>query len=131
MIWSVTMRQKEVDTYTASIYVGIKRRSTGRLIPASVVENICHDYCDEVGLCVTVTPTKFIYVGGWGEPGVIVGLINYPRFPSTPGEIRNKAIGLAERISVVAHQLKISIVFPDKTVMIENETEEKSAGVGE
>jgi hypothetical protein len=43
-------------------------------------------YCDEHGLCVTVTPTIYVYTGGQ-EVGLAVGLINYPRFRSTPQEI--------------------------------------------
>lgn len=33
------------------------------------------------GLCVTVTPTTYAFTGGTCE-GVIVGLINYGRFPT-------------------------------------------------
>lgn len=39
-------------------------------------------YCYEVGLCVTVTPTDFIYTGG-EESGFVIGLVNYPRFPDS------------------------------------------------
>ncbi len=46
---------------------------------------ICRAHCDAVGLCVTVTATSYIYTGG-EEAGVIVGLINYPRFPSEPAD---------------------------------------------
>ncbi|HEY7823728.1 MAG TPA: hypothetical protein VIG24_12880 [Acidimicrobiia bacterium] len=37
-------------------------------------------YCDAVGLCVSITSTRFVYTGGW-EMGFRVGLRNYPRFP--------------------------------------------------
>lgn len=40
--------------------------------------DLCRAFCDEEGLCVTVTPTTYVYTGG-EEDGVIVGLINYPR----------------------------------------------------
>ena len=33
-------------------------------------------YCDEVGLCVTVTDTWFIYKDG-NEPGLIIGFISF------------------------------------------------------
>lgn len=46
----------------------------------NAAREICRAYCDEVGYCVTVTPTSYVYTGG-EESGFIVGLINYPRFP--------------------------------------------------
>lgn len=42
---------------------------------------ICKIYCDEVGFCVSVTQTEYIYTDG-SESGVMVGIINYPRFPT-------------------------------------------------
>lgn len=36
-------------------------------------------YCDDVGLCVTITSTRFVFTGGY-EMGFRVGLRNYPRF---------------------------------------------------
>lgn len=44
------------------------------------IEQHCQQYCNVVGLCVTVTETNYIYSGG-SEKGYIIGLINYPRFP--------------------------------------------------
>jgi hypothetical protein len=75
---------------------------------------------DTVGLCVTVTDTLFVYVHG-SEPGLIVGLINYPRFPDTPEGIEGKALALAESLMRVCRQIRVSVVFPDKTVMLEND----------
>lgn len=52
------------------------------------------------GLCVTVEPTTYIYTGG-EEVGFVVGLLNYPRFPSAPQKLmehaKNLAIFLLER----------------------------------
>ena len=49
------------------------------------------------GLCVTVAQQDFIYVGG-SESGVVVGLINYPRFPRKPEELLALAEELAETL---------------------------------
>lgn len=100
---------KTVPTYTATIYVGEPE-------PGAAAK-ICRAYCDEIGLCVTVTPTLYVYRGGQ-EPGVAVGLINYPRFPSTPEEIRRKALRLAELLKEGMQQRGASIVFPDETVWL-------------
>ena len=61
----------------------------------SVAENTCRRYCDEQGFCVTVTPTNYIYKNGQ-ETGMIVGLINYPRFPLSSEELFTHAHLIAE-----------------------------------
>ena len=64
---------------------------------AKLATMICRDFCDKEGLCVTVTPTTYVYTNGQ-EEGVIVGLINYPRFPAEPGAIYATANALAEKL---------------------------------
>lgn len=108
---------KTVKTFTATIYCGSKIRYSGKLFSLGFIEKICQRYVDSVGLCVTVTQTKFIYTEG-NEPGVIVGLINYPRFPSTPRKIKAHAFKLAKLLKGGCKQLKVSIVFPNETVML-------------
>ena len=76
------MKLTEVDSYNISLYVGFKERSTGRETTIELAYKLIQEYCDKNGLCVSVTPTKFIYTNG-GENGCIIGFINYPRFPST------------------------------------------------
>lgn len=52
-------------------------------------ENIteaCQEYCDNNGLCVTITETNYVFTGG-SEKGYIIGLINYPRFPKNNYEL--------------------------------------------
>lgn len=76
---------------------------------------ICRDFCDEVGFCVTVTATSYVYTGG-EEEGVIVGLINYPRFPKSQAELADKALRLANRLREGLGQESYSIQYPDTTV---------------
>lgn len=64
---------------------------------AEKARQICQKFCDDRGLCVTVTETTYVYTGG-REAGVIVGLINYPRFPSDAAAIGDKAAHLALRL---------------------------------
>lgn len=109
-----------VETFTATIYVGLSegRKEEIPLVHSlAEVESVCQSYVDAVGLCVTVTPTTFVYTNG-KEPGAIVGLINYPRFPSNPEAIEDNAMSLAKRLLRAMGQYKVSVVFPDKTVMI-------------
>lgn len=74
-------------------------------------EQICREFCMEVGECVTVTPTNFIYKGG-EECGVVVGFINYPRFPRIPEEIDHRAMVLADRLMVGLCQSSYTIETP-------------------
>ena len=78
------------------------------------------DYIKEVGDCVTVTPTHFRYVDG-EEPGVIIGWINYPRFPREPEEIKERAFNLAKHLMMMLNQERMSITTPDETYMLERD----------
>lgn len=104
------MIRVEVASYPVSIFVA------GNPWAA---ETICLDYCDEVGLCVTVTETTYCYTGG-EEAGVIVGLINYPRFPSEPAAIWARAEALAARLCKGLKQQSYTIQAPDRTVWYSN-----------
>lgn len=102
------MKRVEVPSYPVSIFLAGNARCAGQ---------ICCDYCDEVGLCVTVTETHYCYTHGQ-EYGVIVGLINYPRFPAEPADIFAKAEVLALKLIDGLRQQSASIQSPDKTVWI-------------
>lgn len=97
---------KTESTFTAQIYVAG---------PIEKAKDICAEYCLAAGLCVTVTPTEFIYTGG-REQGVVVGLVNYPKFPVTPEDLRSQAELLAKTLVAGLHQQSALIVMPDKTV---------------
>lgn len=74
----------------------------------------CRSYCDEVGQCVTVTPTSYIYTKG-EEAGVMVGFINYPRFPSDQVRIEAKATELAMLLKDALGQESFSVQTPTQT----------------
>jgi hypothetical protein len=99
------MRHVEVPSYPVSIFVAGDPREA---------ETICRAYCDQVGLCVTVTETTYVFTGG-EEAGVIIGLINYPRFPAEPHDIRNRAVLLAEKLRVGLRQESYTVQTPDAT----------------
>lgn len=106
-----------VPTFTATIWCGLFCKAQHRMYTRVMAEAICQRYCNEVGLCVTVSDTQFIYTNGC-ENGVQVGLINYPRFPAEPEGIRNHALELAVRLMDELGQMRVSVVFPDETVML-------------
>lgn len=98
------MRQETVPTYWASIYIA------GSL---EQIQQTCREFCLD-GFCVTVTPTKYIYTHG-EESGAIIGLINYPRFPSTPDQIEEKAEELGIRIMDDCCQGSFTVMTQEKT----------------
>ena len=75
---------------------------------------VCREHCMSVGLCVTVEPVTYIYTGG-EESGIRIGLINYPRFPTTRDELRAKTHELADVLMHRLCQHSYSVVGPDKT----------------
>lgn len=77
-------------------------------------KQVCREYCLNVGLCVTVEPVEFIYTGG-EEIGVRVGLINYPRFPTTEDALLGHAAALATILMQRLCQHSYSIVGPRET----------------
>lgn len=89
----------EARTHWARIYMA------GAVADA---ERVCREYCMEVGLCVTVAPTQYIYTGGQ-EAGFVVGLINYPRFPALPGQVDQHAEALGLRLMVALCQLSFTV----------------------
>lgn len=83
---------------------------------AKAVE-LCRAYCDEIGGCVTIAATTYVYTGGQ-EAGVVVGLINYGRFPAEPAAIFARAKELTLKLIEGLGQESASIQAPDKTLWI-------------
>ena len=77
-------------------------------------KQVCRQYCFDVGLCVTVEPVSYIYTGG-EEAGIRVGLINYPRFPTTEEVLHERATTLAQTLMNHLCQHSYSIVGPRET----------------
>lgn len=92
--------EKSTNPYSCKIYIA------GDL---AVLTQECREYCMEVGLCVTVTPTNYVYTGG-EETGAIIELINYARFPKTEEEIDKQAVALGYRLMHQACQGSFSVV---------------------
>ena len=109
----------KVEKFTASIHVALHVRNAGITHSISAAENICQKYCDETGFCVSVTPTKYVYKDGW-EQGAIVGILNYPRFSQNPDVLRERTIILATELMLGLEQMRVTIDFPNDTVMLTN-----------
>lgn len=110
--------KKTAPTYWATIFIGFKDVDTGHVHSLMKARKICSDYVNELELCVTLTPTEYIYSEHKGEVGAMIGLINYPRFPMEPGVIEEHAIKLAEILKEKLDQHRVTIQFRDKTIML-------------
>lgn len=128
-----------VNTFWANIFVGLKNVDTGVIHSLDKARELCSNYVNSVGLCVTFTETEYIYStsplsdmkepesvvgllyraeGYRAEPGFVVGLINYPRFPAESKKIREQALVLARILKKSMEQHRVTIMFPDETVML-------------
>jgi len=124
-----TMQMRSITfskTFTAQIFVGQRVGYSEAIIPIEEAEKYLQDFCNTVGFCVTITPTKFIYknvaasgepISGW-EPGFIVGIIQYPLYPVDESVLRARAETLANTLKDMYQQKKVTIVYSDETKTI-------------
>ena len=82
--------------------------------PIETAKQALRAECLREGLCVTVEPTLFIYTGG-EETGFVIGLVNYPRFPSSPQEITNRAEQVIAALLEATHQHSAMLMTPETT----------------
>lgn len=111
------MQQASVETCWVEIHLA------GDLAQA---KQVCRAFCLNVGLCVTVRPQTFIYTGG-EEEGVVIGLVNYPRFPSKPEALFETAERLAEELRLHLCQHSYLLLAPDKTKWVNRRDENPAA----
>lgn len=107
------------EAYNCQIWLGLKNIKTGITKSLQDVYDFIEDHCYNVGECLTITPTRFIYTKGF-EDGVIIGFINYPRFPKDKSVIESNAINLATKLMFKMEQCRVSITTPDRTYMLTN-----------
>ena len=108
------------NTYKVNIYIGLKEGYDGSTHHYKEVIQVCREYTDKIGLGVTVTPTHFVYTDG-DEPGVIVGLINYPRFPKSESDISHHGFVLGEILMKHFKQHRCTVELPDVSLLMEND----------
>ncbi len=102
------MHENREKTYWVKIY------QSGSIESAS---QVIRRECLSGGLCVTIEPTKFIFLGG-EEAGFVVCLINYPRFPETQEKILERAKDLAIKILDETYQISTLLMTPEETIWI-------------
>lgn len=89
-------------TYWARIYIAG---------PINEAKQIIRRECMREGLCVTITPTDYIYTGG-EETGYTVELTNYPRFPKITSDLWARAVSLAIMLRDETFQHSVMVMDP-------------------
>lgn len=107
-----------VPTYTCNIFMGYREGYNGKEVNQENVKSYLRQYCDKAGFAFSIFPIYFVYSGG-EEHGCMVEIINYPRFPSTPDVLKQRAIEIAEMLLKEFKQYRISVVCTDETIMVE------------
>lgn len=90
--------------------------------PIDIAKQTIRKFCLEVGLCVNIYPTEYIYTGG-EETGYVVELINYPRFPVHAYELEETGAALANRLLDDTFQHSILWMDPSTTTWISKRKE--------
>lgn len=104
---------KTVPSFNIQIWLGLREGYTDKVHSIDEVYEECQKIC-AIGICVTITPTRFIYKDGW-EDGVVIGLINYPRFPKEKQRLIYDSWEIANRLQERFKQIRLSITTPEKT----------------
>ena len=108
---------KTVDSFNIQIWLGLREGYTEKKHDINDVYDVVYKVCQYPGNCLTVTPTRFIYKGGW-EDGVVIGIINYARYPIGKMNHKYNALEIAERLKAHFKQQRVSITTPEKTYLI-------------
>lgn len=80
----------------------------------AVAKQIIRETAWVEGMCVTISPTDFIYTGG-EETGFIIGIEQYPRFPTSTSQLDDKAMRLAKKLMPKLNQKSAMVVTPGST----------------
>ena len=110
---------KRVKTYNVQIWMGLREEYTDKVATMDAVREICDEWVNGIKDCITITPTEFRYVNG-SERGVVIGYINYPRFPRSRKDIRKRAFKLCEILMTELRQTRATVTTPYKSYMLEN-----------
>lgn len=105
---------KQCDTYWVRIYIAG---------PIEQAKHIIRRECMKEGLCVTITPTDYIYTGG-EETGYVVELITYARFPKTKTQLWVRAVELAERLRLETYQHSATVMSPERSLWFTSRKEQ-------
>lgn len=112
------MSEREFQTKIETTYM-VKIYMSG---PIEIAKQVIRKYCMNVGLCVTIEPTTFVYTGG-EEQGFVIGLLQFPKFPKNENTIDSIAVEMAKALIEETYQWSALIVTPTETRWINTRPE--------
>lgn len=82
------------------------------------IKHVCSDFVTEVGLCVNIKKTDYVYTYG-EQSGAEIGLISYPKFQTEFEEQRNKAMKLCKLLMNACNQKSATILDNKQALYLE------------
>lgn len=110
------MKIQKEKTYYIKLYIA------GNI---NIAEKLIQNYCDNIGLCVTILPLNYIYTLGH-EFGMEIGFIDYPRFPTTSKKLFKIAKELGLILLKELNQQSFSLQTPYNTYLFNNKKEDNA-----
>lgn len=93
------MKTLQAPTHVIKIYIAGDRNLARQVLQKWVMR----------GACVSISEEEYIYTMG-NETGIVVNIINYPRFPKEPAELLWQAQELARHLLEEMYQGSCTIV---------------------
>lgn len=93
------MKQTTCKTHVIKIYIAGDKNLARQVLQEYVMQ----------GACVSISDEEYIYKMG-NESGIVVNLINYPRFPKEEHELLEQALELANILIEKLYQGSCTVV---------------------
>lgn len=122
----MTYHIKKVKNFEARIYIGSKVRYNGPSFSVVDLKSEISNFQKTnyiISNTVRITATDFVF-NGYEESGWEIAIINYPRNEKPEKIIRGFTFDLAVHLFKHFEQNRMSIVFPDEIVMLEDNSAE-------
>jgi hypothetical protein len=122
------MKITECKTLTATAVIGLQRGYEDAVIPdrelKAAIVKIQQELKNEqiILLSVKATPCEILFLGQ-EEPSVALDFIQYPKFHAKEKDWTEGVTSIVKKLMAELGQNRTVIVFPDRTVMIENSDE--------
>ena len=121
------MKVKTTVSHNVTIYIGSKEGSSNRsfsereLIEKIKKFNAAYKLeTKEREITVRINKNRYV-CSYYSEKGFEISVINYPRFPRPVDVLDNFMMELASYLLVELKQHRISVSFPDRTIMLESD----------
>lgn len=118
------IKSKTVNTYQASINLGLQRHYSDDIIPEEEIIKFIQKYqksrlaADQRLLSLNIFESALVCVGQ-NEPHLVIQFINYPKADLSHQEIKQEAVALAKALMNEYHQNRIVVVCTDESILLE------------